>query len=139
MLVTLCAQILMTLRAASQQKQLHPLREGTSWKDKMRAELILINQHLNQQKSQDFVPTAKAQDTTGELAHNFKTSYLFWNQTLTHGLPGSRSETSYTTIYVYLLTISTPQPLSSCPFSRQTIHEYLSKYPRQSSLALIKK
>ena len=29
----------------------------------MRAEVKLINQHLNQQKSQDFVPTAKAQDT----------------------------------------------------------------------------
>lgn len=63
----------MNLRAASQQKQLHPLREGMSWKDKMRAELMLINQHLNQQKSQDFVPTAKAQDTIGELAHSYKT------------------------------------------------------------------
>ena len=73
----------------------------------MRAEVKLINQHLNQQKSQDFVPTAKAQDTIGELPRSYKTSYLFWNQTLTRRLPGSQSETSYITTFVYLLTIST--------------------------------
>ena len=118
----------MKLRTASQQKQQHPLREGMSWKDKMRAELMkLINQHLNQQKSQDFVSTAKTQDTIGELARSYKTSYLFWNQTLTRGLPGSRSETGYTATFVYLLTISIPQPLStSYPFSWQTQIQFMN-------------
>ena len=119
----------MKLRAASQQKQLHPLREGTSWKDKMSAELMkLINQHLSQQKSQDFAPTSKAQDTIGELARSYKTSYFFGTRLSYAGCQGLvlrlHRYFCVSTYYFYPPTPFLLLPL--LPADTNKIHEYLS-------------